>query len=295
MLTLAVAGGLLAALFWGLQPVVAKRGLSFGAGPMDVTTIVVTTGLVTLWTALAVLRGPTNAAPDLAPAGYAVFLLGGLVGSALGRIANYSGVNRVGASVNSAVIATNPLFATLLALIVLGERITPTQGLGVIVVVAGLATVTVAKGGDLTGWTYRDLLFSVTAALAYGSGSVIRRYGLTNTAATPIDGVALNETAAFAGIIGYLVVRRGRVVPRVPLRAATYFVASGLFGVLGVLMVFVGLNNGPVAIVVTLAGTATLVTNALSYVLLGDLERVTRGVALGAILVVAGVALITLS
>lgn len=295
MVELAVAGGLLAALFWGIQPVIAKRGLSFGATPMDVTTIVVSTGLVSLWATLAVLNGPADVLPDLAAAGYAAFLLGGFVGSGLGRLANYSGVNRVGASVNSAVVATNPLFATVLALIFLGELITATQGLGVVVVVAGLATVTVAKGGDLRGWTSRDLLFSVAAALAYGSGNVIRRYALSTTTAAPIEGVALNETAAFAGIVGYLLFRDGPVIPRVSLRAAVYFVASGLAGVIGVLMLFVGLNNGPVAIVVTLAGTATLVTNAFSFALLGDLERVTRGVLTGALLVVTGVALITVT
>lgn len=295
MSTLAVAGGLLAAVFWGIQPVVAKRGMTFGATPLEVTSIVVTTGLVSIWGTMAVFRGPTNLFPDLAPAGYAVFLLGGFVGSALGRLANYSGVHRVGASVNSAVVYTNPLFATALALILLGEVITPSQGVGVVVVVAGLATVAVSKGGDLGGWTSRDLLFPFTAAIAYGSGSVIRRFGLSTTAATPIEGVAINETAAFLGIIGYLVFSEGIIVPRVPLRAAAYFVVSGVFGVLGVLMLFVGLDNGPVAIVVTLAGTATLVTNGLSYAVLGDLERVTRGVAIGALLVVAGVALITVT
>lgn len=295
MSTLAVAGGLMAAVFWGLQPVVAKRGMSFGATPLEVTTVVVTTGLVTIWGVLAVLEGSTGIAPGLEPTGYAVFLLGGFVGSAVGRLANYSGVHRVGASVNSAVVYTNPLVATLLALVFLGELITPTQGLGVVVVVAGLAVVAVSKGGDLTGWSTRDLAFPVLAAVAYGSGSVIRRYGLSTTTATPIEGVALNETAAFLGIVGYLVVRRGTIVPRVPLRAAAYFVASGVCGVLGVLMLFVGLDNGPVAIVVTLAGTATLVTNALSYALLGDLERVTRGIVTGAGLVVLGVALITIT
>lgn len=293
MSTLAVVGGLMAAVFWGSQPVVAKRGLSYGGSPMEVTTVVATTGLVSLWFGLAVVNGPANAVPALSPAGYGAFLLGGFVGSGIGRLANYSGVNRVGASVNSTIVATNPLFATGLALVFLGELVAPAQGVGVVVVVAGLATVALSRGGDLTGWTAQDLWFSVAAALAYGSGNVIRRYALASTAATPLEGVALNETAAFAGIVGYLVVRPGPVVPRIPLRAAGYFVVSGVLGVLGVLMVFVGLNNGPVAIVVTLAGTSTLVANALSYAVLGDLERVTRRIVAGAALVVVGVVLIT--
>ena len=163
------------------------------------------------------------------------------------------------------------------------------------VVVVGLAAVTLAKGGDLRSWTTRDLVFSVAAAMAYATGATLRRFGLTTTVATPLEGAALNETAAFLGIVGFLIARRAPVVPRLPPRAAGYFALSGLAGAMGVLMLFVGLKSGTVAVVVTLSGTATLVTNAFSYALLGDLERVTRGVVVGAVLVVTGVGLIVLA
>jgi drug/metabolite transporter (DMT)-like permease len=49
-----------------------------------------------------------------------------------------------------------------------------------------------------------------------------------------------------------------------------------------------------VAIVESLASTAPLFTTVFAYFLLRDLERVTRGIVVGAVLVAAGVALVTL-
>ena len=50
---------------------------------------------------------------------------------------------------------------------------------------------------------------------------------------------------------------------------------------------------GGVAIVDSLAATTSLFTTIFSAVLLGDVERVTRGVITGAMLVVLGAILIT--
>lgn len=295
MAVVAYVAGLAAALFWGIAPVVMKRGYSYGGRPTEAAAIVVSTGFVTLWGTVVVTWGPTNFAPGLDAWGYAIFLVGGLVGTALGRLTNFTGIDRVGASVNSAVVSTNPLFATVLALVFLGELVSATQAVGVVVVVLGLVALTVSRGGDLSGWSVRELGFPLVAAMAYASGGVIRRYGLTTTPAEPLVGATLNETAALVGILSYFVARGGRTFPRIPLRATGYFALSGVFNVLGVLMLFYGLEQGRVAIVVTLAGTSTLFATTLSGLFLGDLERVTRGVAIGAVLVVTGAALITLT
>ncbi|MGM0592294.1 MAG: DMT family transporter [Halobacteriota archaeon] len=294
MAEIAYVAGLLAALFWGTSPVMSKRGLSYGGGPMLVTFIVVGTGFVMLWVSVILLQGVDNFAPDLTLYGYGVFLVGGIVGTVLGRISNYTGISRVGASVNSSVVATNPLFATVLALVFLGEYITLLQAAGIVIVVTGLTVLTASKGGDLTGWKRSDLLFPLFAAFAFGAGNVIRRFGLTVTSAQPIEGLALNETAAFFGIVCFLIARREPFFERLPIRAYGYFVATGVLSVLGLLMLFIGLKNGRVAIVTTLSGTSTLFATLFSYLLLGDLERVTRGVAAGATLVVAGISIITL-
>lgn len=289
------AAGLAAAVLWGASPVVSKRGLSYGGNPWVVTVIVVSSGFALLWSLLLIQHGPGAFAPVLTPRGYAIFLGGGIVGTALGRITNYTGIDRVGASMNSAVVATNPLWATILAFFFLGEAITFVQAAGIVLVVVGLVALTLSKGGDLGGWTRGDLVFPLIAAIAFGSGGVIRRFGLTTTGATPIEGAALNELAAFGVLVGFVLVWKRSELERLSLRALGYFVATGLLSGLGLVMLFTGLETGRVAIVSTLVGTSSLFATAFSWAFLGDLERVTRGLVGGVLLVVAGVVLITLT
>lgn len=295
MATAAILGGLLAAVFWGVAPVFSKRGLDSGGNPMLIALVAIATGAVLFWGTLLVTEGTAALDPGLAPSGYLVFAVSGLVGTVLGRIASYSGVHRVGASVNTAVIASNPLIATVLAFVFLGELVTGTQLIGIVVVVVGLWSLTVSKGGDLGGWETRDLLFSLLAAAAFGVGGVIRRYGLTATPAAPLEGVAMNDTAALIGITAYFLATGGRYVEPISRRTLAYFLTSGVLLALGLLSLFWGLANGTVAVVITLSGTSPLVATVGSAVFLRDLERVTRGVTVGAVLVVVGVALISLS
>lgn len=294
VLSTAVAG-MLAAVLWGASPVVSKRGFSYGGNPRQVTLIVISSGLLVLWAVLIVQHGFSRVTPDISAFGYAVFLGGGVIGTALGRIGNYTGIDRLGASVNSAVVATNPLFATTLAFVFLGEAITGVQAIGIVLVVLGLVVLTLAKGGDLGGWKRAELVFPLLAAMAFGTGGVIRRFGLTTTGASPIEGAVLNEIAAFGAIAGYLVAREGPTFEPIPRRATAYFVATGILSGLGLLMLFTGLQFGRVAIVSTLVATSTLFATVFSYFFLRDLERVTRGIVAGATLVVIGVGLITLS
>ena len=287
--------GLLTALLWGGSPILSKRGLSHGGNPLVLAIVALGTGLAMFWAGLAVLHGPAHVLPRLSLRGYAIFLTAGLVGSALGRAASYTGIDLVGASVNMAVVATYPIFATVLAYLLLGELVTATQVAGVVVVVAGLVLLTLSKGGDRTGWTTRDLLVPLLGAAVYGTGSVLRRYGLTTTPATALDGVAIESAAAVAALLAYALLANRRALLENSRRSYAYFLGTGVLSSLGLLSLFVGLASGPVAIVVTLAGTSTLLTTAFSWALLGDLERVTRGVVVAAVLVVSGVALIALS
>ena len=67
-----------------------------------------------------------------------LFLVG-LFNFPLGRMFNYTSVRLVGVSKASTVVATSPLFATILAVIILGERVGPVTLLGTVAVIGGLA------------------------------------------------------------------------------------------------------------------------------------------------------------
>jgi DME family drug/metabolite transporter len=292
--TLVYLAGFTAALFWGIAPVLSKRGFTYGGNPFLVTSIIVTTSVILFWSLLAASQGVTDVLPDISPAGYGIFLLAGFVGTAVGRINNYAGIDHVGTSINSAVIATQPVFATILAFLFLGEQVTIVQVAGIFAVVGGVVMLTFSRGGDVGGWRPRELLFPLAAAFAYATGSVIRRFGLQTTPALPLEAVALNETAALMGVVGYTVGAGYFRPDSIAARGYVYFVGAGLASATGLLAFFIGLNNGRVAIVTTLVATSTLFATVFSYLGLGDLEEVTRGIVAGAILVVVGVGVIVL-
>ncbi|MFW5939155.1 MAG: EamA family transporter [Halolamina sp.] len=286
---------LVPALLWGFSPVLSKRGMAAGGTSLQASLTVVVVDTALYLVALSVLHGG-DAFAGLTMETLGVFLLAGILGTALGRLATFAGVDRVGASVNSAGVSARPLFATVLAVFFLGEPASLTTAAGVVVLVIGLATLALAKGGDIGGWESYELLFPVAAAICFGIGNVLRRYGLTSSSVSSLEAVALNELAALVVLFGYAVAR-GRLgeIRAAPGETWRYFAASGTITAVALLSLFAAFSHpaGTVAVVDPLAATAPLFTTVFAYVLLGDLELVTRGVVAGAALVVLGVALVT--
>jgi len=284
---------LLTAVLWGFTPILDRRGMDGGGSSLQASLVVVVVDSTLYWLALVALRGSLPALP-LATLG--IFAAAGVVGTALGRLAVFAGVARVGASVSSAGTSARPLFAAALAVVWLGEPITTPTALGIVAVVGGLVALSLSRGGDLGGWSARDLAFPVGAAAFFAVGNVVRRYGLTRTAIDPLAAVAVNETAALLALAGYALVRGRGDVLRAPRRTYGYFAVSGALTAVALLSFFAAfaLPAGRVALVDPLEATAPLFTIVFAAALLGDVERVTRGVVAGAVLVVVGAVLVTL-
>ncbi|MEF8867877.1 MAG: EamA family transporter, partial [Haloarculaceae archaeon] len=186
-------------------------------------------------------------------------------------------------------------FATALAFLLIGEVVAPQVVGGILLLVVGLVVLSLSRGGDIRGWHAYELLFPLAAAGAFALADVLRRWGLTTTAATPLHGVALNETAGGVLLAAYVLIRRRGAMRDVSRRTYGIFVGSGLLNALSLLLFFVALDLGRVAIASSLIATTPLFTAAFAYVLLDDLERITMGVVAGAALVVGGAVVITLA
>ncbi|SIQ72791.1 Uncharacterized membrane protein [Haladaptatus litoreus] len=285
---------LVPALLWGFEPIVSKRAMAEGGDSLQASLVVVVVDTAVFWVALVALEGG-NALSDLSHSTIGIFLFAGFVGTAVGRLAAFGGVRRVGASVNNAGVSARPLFSATLAVFALDEPLSLATALGILVLVAGLAVLALAKGGDLSGWEPYELSFPLIAAAAFAVGNVVRRFGLETTPATALEAVALNETAALVALGGYAIARNRRDVLSAPKRTYWLFAASGLLTAVALLSLFsaLALPEGRVAIVDPLTGTAPLFTTLFAYFLLRDVERVTRGIVAGALLVVVGAGIIT--
>ena len=287
-----VALALFPALLWGFEPIVSKRGLNAGGRSLQGAFTAVVTTLTVYWIALFVLHGPAGAFAGVDATAIGIFVAGGLVGTALGRLGVFVGIHRVGASVTNAVLSARPLFATSIAFVWLGEAVGPLTGVGVVVLVAGLILLTVSKGGDIRGWETQELLFPLFAAVAFGFGNVIRRFGLTTTDVSVLQAVTINETTAAFALGAYVLAAKREALTEPPLETYRYFVASGLITAVALLSMFAALDRGVVAVVDSITALSPLFTTFFAYYLLRDLERITRGIVAGVVLVFLGVTLI---
>lgn len=282
---------LVGALFLGLGPVVSKRGLASGGTWVSNAVVVLTTRTTLLWIALLAVGDGTLFA-GLTPVVAGLFLLGGVLASGVGRLLFFVGVDQVGSSVCNAISNTRPLFAVVLAVVLLGEALSLPMAVGVVVIVGGLVAISTSRGGDVGGWERVDLLVPVTAAVLFAVGNVVRRQGFTVAPVDILPAVTIGETGALAVVLGYAAAT-GRLRDPLPSRARNYFLVNGVIVSVGLLAVFAALQVGPIVVVDPVTATAPLFTALFAVVLLRDVERVTPGLLAGVVLVVGGVALLT--
>jgi uncharacterized membrane protein len=278
---------------FGLGPVFSKRGLATAGDWMANTVIVVGTRAALFW---AVLLGTTrlDALLGVVPATAGAFAVAGLA-IGVGRFMFYKGVDDVGSTLANAFVNTRPLFAVLLAVLLLGETATLRTVAGVLAIVAGLVALSLSKGGDVSGWERADLVLPLGAAGLFAAGNVARRFGFTGTDITTLQAVAIGDLVAFLLVATVATIGREQA-PGVSRVAAGNFLLSGLCSTAGIFMLFsaFSLDGGSVAVVDPLSATAPLFTTIFAVVLLRDIERVTLGTVFGIAVVVVGVALLTL-
>lgn len=281
-----------AAVFFGLGPILSKRGLAVGGTWMGNTLTVIGVRAAMFWLVLFVIAG-SNALSGLTLEGAVIFALAGISASGIGRLSFYVGVDKVGSSLSAAVANARPLFAVLLGAFWLGEVVTPRMAAGVVLLVAGVVVLSLSRGGDIGGWRRRELLYPLFAAVWFAAGNVARRFGFTVSATTTFQGIAVGETAAVAFLVGYAIVAGRLGDLGASRRSHAFFLASGLNAGLGLFMLFEGLRRGPVSVVDPVAGAAPLLTVLLAVVLLKEFERITPRVVIGSVAIVIGAALIT--
>jgi drug/metabolite transporter (DMT)-like permease len=231
--------------------------------------------------------------PTLASLG--AFAGAGIVGTLFGTAFYYAGIERIGASRSDAIKASQPMPAAFFAVLVLGEYVTFLNGLGIVLVVLGVA-VLVAEGSTAspTGGRVRaGVLYSIGASAAFGLEPVFAKYGFA--LGTPVFvGLLVKTATAAVGLLWFLRWREGLTLTSVgaSLRSKWYVVA-GVANTLSLVAYYYALTVAPVAVVIPLTQLSPLLVMVLSYRYLPDIERITpRLVAGGVCIVLGGVAVV---
>lgn len=272
------------ALFSAIATILIQRGLvrsNFYAG----FWINVMVGMVGLWSAVLLTVSPDSFDWRALP----YFVFSGVAGTAAGRFFRVASIEKVGAPVASAIGNLAPLVATGLAIILLDEQVTFAILTGTLVIVAG--TVLLSLSGKHVGFPARYLIYPFMAAWCFGMVQVVRKMGLSDTG--PLFDAALNITAAMIASTAFVAASGKLRLLRCDRSSFLYFAVGGACENFGVLLVIVALGLGDVSVVSPLSAVSPLFVLLLAFLFPSGQKRLTWRVAIGTMLIVLGVVLIT--
>lgn len=265
---------------------------------IDGILVVMITNLVVLIPIIGVIYYPAY--------GLTIYALGwfaaaGLAGTLIGRATAYTSVERIGASRTSPIVSGQVLVATVAGILILGERVTPFRGLGIVLVIAGVVTIsweTASENPDdlplsalLVG-----LLLPLAAAVAFGIEPIFAKFGLAEGTPAPV-GLVIRIIAGTIGFVLFLW-SQGRLPALATLTEVNtrWFVLAGLANSVFAVGYYLSLSLAPVNIVVPIVQSYPVIVVLVSAIVMPErLERVTWRLAAATVVVVVGVVIVTTS
>lgn len=215
------------------------------------------------------------------------FLLAGILGPGGSQIFFTLAVRDAGPSRASVVVGTAPLFAVAIALVVLDEPLEAGLIAGAALVVAGGALLASERVRPAR-FAPIGLVFALAATVLFATRDNVVRWLSGDTEVEPSLAACATVFSGSVCILGYLLVT-GRK-PR--LRALPPFAPAGVLFGLSYVSLFAAFYGGRVSVVSPLVATESLWGVTLSALVLGRSERIGPRLVAGALLVVAGGALI---
>ena len=273
------------AFFIGLNNVLTRKALDFTSRGQ---AILVSLGVAT--TIFLVLNAVLGKIPLWFVPGALLFFLGGLFGPGIGRTFNVISAKRIGVSRTIPVVGTAPFFATILAILFLGEEYSFYIFLGMAFIVFGIFVLSRGKKENgKRAFDKKDLLLPLGSAVCGGVSIVVSKVAL-GILDDPMVGVGLTMVGALLVVLGYIVGTRRVRHFRVMHRGSIFPVLGGFCMAAAFFLNFSALQIGDVSIVAPVFSTFPLFGVFLSHFFLK--EEITGRTWLGAIIIVLGIAII---
>ncbi|KKM09818.1 hypothetical protein SY88_16615 [Clostridiales bacterium PH28_bin88] len=306
---------LLATLFYSGSTLVIRKAVR-AAPIMDGlfwTNLVNTAlfGLATLTYSLA------KGLPDLNSYGIAMFLLSAIGTSFFGRISNYRATQLIGPSRASQLMSTQTLFTVLIAAVLLHERPSRLQYLGILAIFFGVfglvqenKTATAKNAQEKPGPEQKSgqnpnrvpinygslgILWGLASGLFYAIGIVARKAGLGSIPSV-LFGAFLSSLAALILYIGQHLAREGQPALRrilsYPFAKIKYYLADGAFTTVAWYFLFTALTVTSASTAQAIVGTIPLFVLLYSRLILRNEEQTNSLMVASALLVTSGVVIL---
>jgi len=222
-----------------------------------------------------------------------LFACVGLFFPALVTLLNFESNRLMGPNIAGALSGLAPVFAVLLALVVLRETIRLTQILSIAAIACGVMLMYRRQERafmSAQGWV---VFLPLAAAAIRGAVQPVIKLGLERWP-SPGAAVVIGYTVSSIVLILAAIIRNRHTAHHVDPRGAFWFAAVGLCNGLAVLSMYAALNLGPVVLVSPLVASYPLITVLLSRVLLKD-EPVSKQLMAAVAVTVGGIVLLLLA
>ncbi len=219
------------------------------------------------------------------------FLLAGLLAPGCAQLLFVLAVREAGPARASVIAGAAPLVAVTIALIFLGEPLrAPLVGGAVLIVTGGLALM--AERDRPESFRFVGLAFSFGCTILFATRDNVVRWLARDSTVAPQLAASATILAGAVLMFAYLAVRRGPRLAAALRREGPPFVLPGLLWGASYASLFEAFFRARVSVVSPLVATESLFSVLLALLLLRRTELVGRHLVLGALLVVAGGALI---
>jgi len=258
----------------------------------SVTVVISIIGAIIFWI-LVPVTVPLN---TIDVNGILLFVLSGALAPGFARLLYFKGMKELGASINTSIVATNPMISSLVAVFLLAEHPTPVIWIGMLTVTSGVIMVgrSIHQGDTATNLTKFASAYPLVTACFAGLALVARKMAL-NVYSEPVMGVAIGYlTSLFIYLFLLAFSSDFRGSTEISKRTLQLFWKGGLCWCLGQLCSFYALRYGDVSIVAPILNIDPLFVLLFAHLFLKKLEKVSSLLLIGTVTVVIGISLITI-
>jgi len=276
------------AFLFALHNILTKKALRYSNPATGVISSLLI-NIVFLW-AMVILFVPIA---NVTLASVLIFVAVGFFQPGLTRLLTYKGIDALGVAITDPIRASTPLFSAIMAIIFLGEQMTLPIIIATLMIIAGIILLSWRSGSMKLVGSALFLWYPIAASALAGASQVVRKFGL---AAVPHPFLAAAVTASssfFISIVTLWYVEKNQETWKMNRQCFWWFLAAGIVISLGMTCIYYALDLGKVSVVIPIASTGPLFSLMLTALFLRDVERVTLRIVMSALMIVAGVVLLT--
>jgi len=219
------------------------------------------------------------------------YVISGCIQPLFARALYYEGITRIGVARAGPLRGVEPFFAALAAITVFGEQPGLSVYLGTTLIVGSLWLISGKQEGDAK-WRLIDSLFPISAALISTISQTLRKKALA-IIPDPFIAVAVVTTVSLILLLTFVFVTGRTAQIRMERKSLGFFFVAALVAVTAQVLNFIALGRGELSVIIPLLNTTPLFTVFFSLLFLRGIETINSRIMFGAILMVAGVVLIT--